>query len=187
VSAELDAWFAARLTPDAPTGDPAAVSPLQGKFLHLLARAIGARHVLELGTLHAYSTIWLARALPDGGRVVSLEVDAAAADRAWRNVEDAGVAPLVQIVVGDARDTLPDLVGPFDLVFLDADKQSNPAYLPLILELSRPGTVIVADNLVRSVPGEFVELVAAEPRLEATALQTVGAKGHDGVLIAVVV
>jgi predicted O-methyltransferase YrrM len=200
VSAELDSYLESLLIADAPTAGAggAAVSPLQGKLLHLLARAAGARSILELGTLHGYSTIWLARALPDGGRLVTLEADEEAADAAWANIEAAGLADRVQVVVGPAAETLPDLVGPFDLVFIDADKRSNPDYLPLVLELSRPGTVIVADNVVRAgavVDGDdpsatgvrrFLELVAADPRLDATAIQTVGAKGHDGFMLAVV-
>jgi predicted O-methyltransferase YrrM len=194
----VDDFFARLLIGAEAPADAAAVSPLQGKLLHLLARAVGARTVLELGTLHGYSTIWLARALPDGGRVVSLEVDEAAAAAAWDNVEAAGVADRVQIVVGPAFETLPDLAGPFDVVFIDADKKSSPEYLPLVLHLCRSGTLIVGDYVVRGgavLDGEdpsavgvrrFTQLVAAEPRLNATAIQTVGAKGHDGFLLALV-
>ena len=197
MSVSTDEYLESLLVGESAPGG-AAVSALQGKLLHLLARTAGARSILELGTLHGYSTIWLARALPPGGRLITLEVDDDAAATAWRNIEAAGVGDRVQIVVGPAIETLPDLVGPFDLVFVDADKRSTPDYLPLVLEVSKPGTLIVADNVVRGgavVDGEdpsaagvrrFLELVAAEPRLDATAIQTVGTKGHDGLLIALV-
>ena len=183
---------------------PGNVSPAQGKLLHLLARIHGARTILELGTLAGYSTIWLARALPAGGRLVTLEAEQAHADVARGNIARAGLAEVVEIRVGPALETLPGLVaegaGPFDLVFIDADKPRNPEYLPWALELSRPGTVMVADNVVRDgeivaaesadsrVQGirRFLELVAAEPRLTATVIQTVGAKGYDGFALAVV-
>src|SRR4051794_40934038 len=152
---------------------------------------LGAERILELGTLGGYSTIWLARS---GARVVTLEADADYASVARANLERAGVADAVELHVGDALDTLPKLDGPFDLIFIDADKKSNPAYLTEALRLSRAGTAIVADNVVRggavtdasredpSVQGvrSFVEMVAAEPRLTATAIQTVGKKGWDG-------
>src|SRR4051794_14464813 len=156
---------------------------------------VGARRVLELGTLGGYSTIWLARS---GARVVTLEADASYAEIARANLSRAGVAEAVEGLVGPALETLPALEGPFDLIFIDADKKSNPAYLREALRLSRPGTVIVADNVVRggavldsddpSAAGvrEFTEMVAAEPRLTATAIQTVGAKGWDGFLLALV-
>jgi predicted O-methyltransferase YrrM len=179
---------------------PHEVSPPQGALLELLARVAGARRILELGTLGGYSTIWLARALPPGGRVTTLEVDARHAAAARENLAGAGVAELVDVVVGPALETLPRLDGPFDLVFIDADKRSNPEYLRWAIELSRPGTLIVADNVVRggavadpedpdpSVRGvrAFLEALAAEPRVRATAIQTVGAKGHDGFALAVV-
>jgi predicted O-methyltransferase YrrM len=182
----------------------AAVSPTQGKLLHLLARLAGARAILELGTLAGYSTIWLARALPAGGRLVTLEANSGRADIARANLARAGLAGVVDVRVGRALDTLARLAaegaGPFDLVFIDADKESNPEYLEWALELSRPGTLIVADNVVRDgeildaasedprVAGvrRFYERLAAEPRLSATAIQTVGAKGHDGFAIALV-
>jgi predicted O-methyltransferase YrrM len=170
--------------------------------LELLARLQGARAILEIGTLGGYSTIWLARALPAGGKVVTLEANAAYAEVARANIARAGVADVVDVRVGPALDTLPLLAAetPFDLVFIDADKRSNPEYLGWALELSRPGTLIVADNIVRggavadagsddpSVVGvrRFLELVAAEPRLTATAVQTVGVKGYDGFVLALV-
>jgi len=176
------------------------VTPTQGKFLSLLARLRGAESILELGTLGGYSTIWLARALPLGGRLVTLEADASYAAVAQANLGRAGVADRVEVVVGRALDTLPTLEGPFDLVFIDADKASSPDYLLWALRLTRPGSVVVLDNLVRggavadpdstdaSVRGmrAAIELMAAEPSLDATALQTVGAKGHDGFAIALV-
>jgi predicted O-methyltransferase YrrM len=187
--------------PAAGDGLPAhEVSPPQGALLELLARAAGARRILELGTLGGYSTIWLARALPPGGRVTTLELDPGYAAAARENLARAGVAELADVVVGPALETLPRLDGPFDLVFIDADKRSNPEYLRWAIELSRPGTLIVADNVVRggavADPGDpdpsvrgvraFFEALAAEPRVRATAIQTVGAKGHDGFALAVV-
>uniref|UniRef100_A0AAU2VWK9 O-methyltransferase n=1 Tax=Streptomyces sp. NBC_00008 TaxID=2903610 RepID=A0AAU2VWK9_9ACTN len=180
------------------------VAANQGKLLNLLARLQGARTVLEIGTLGGYSTIWLARALPEGGSVVTLEADPECAEVARRNIERAGLADVVEVRVGPALDTLPLLAeqgyGPFDVVFIDADKPSNPDYLAWSLKLTRPGSLIVADNVVRD--GEvadaasedpkvlgvrrFTELVAAEPTLTATALQTVGTKGYDGLLMALV-
>jgi len=182
---------------------PIDVTPLQGKFLDLLVRISGAQRVLEIGTLGGYSTIWLARALPDGGRIVSLESSAHHADVARENLRNAGVIDCVDLRVGRAIDTLPALVddAPFDLIFIDADKQSLADYLEWAMKLSRAGTVIVADNVVREGkvldaenddPGiegvrRFTEQLAAEPRLSATVLQTVGMKGYDGFAIAVVV
>ncbi|WP_326765610.1 O-methyltransferase [Streptomyces sp. NBC_01591] len=180
------------------------VAANQGKLLNLLARLQGARTVLEIGTLGGYSTIWLARALPEGGKVVTLEADPAYAEIARANIERAGLAHVVEIRVGRALDTLPELAaeghGPFDVVFIDADKPSNPDYLAWSLKLTRPGSLIVADNVVRDgevadgasedpkVQGvrRFTELVAAEPTLTATALQTVGSKGYDGLMMALV-
>ena len=186
-----------------------AITPNQGKLLELLARVHGARSILELGTLGGYSTIWLARALPEGGRLVTLEADPRYAEVALANIAGAGLAELVQLRVGLALQTLPELVsegaGPFDLIFIDADKQNNPGYLEWSLKLSRPGSLIVADNVVRGgaildpdasdprlgdggVRGvrRFYELLAAESRVSATAIQTVGAKGHDGFALALV-
>jgi predicted O-methyltransferase YrrM len=183
---------------------PIDVSPAQGKFLHLLARMIGARRVLEIGTLGGYSTIWLARALPEGGRLVTLERDARHAAIARANIERAGVSRVVDLRIGAALDLLPTVqaegLGPFDLVFIDADKPNNPGYLEWALKLARPGTTIVLDNVVRrgavadpesldpDVRGirTAFDMIAAEPRLSATALQTVGSKGWDGFAIAVV-
>jgi predicted O-methyltransferase YrrM len=184
---------------------PHDVSPLQGKLLHLLARVQGARAILELGTLGAYSTIWLGRALAPGGRMVTLEADPSYAEVAARSLARAGLAEVVELRVGPALEALPRLAaegtGPFDLIFIDADKRSNPEYLEWALALSRRGTLIVADNVVRggavadpkdedpSVRGvrRFHELLAAEPRLSATAIQTVGSKGWDGLALALVV
>ena len=182
---------------------PIDVTRLQGKFLDFLVRISGARRVLEIGTLGGYSTIWLARALPEGGRIVSLELDPHHAEVARANFENAGVLDRVDLIVGPALETLPNLektAAPFDLIFIDADKQSYPQYLHWALKLSRPGTVIVADNVVRE--GKVIEpdcddphgqgvrrfskLLAAEPRLSATVLQTVGTKGYDGFALAVV-
>jgi predicted O-methyltransferase YrrM len=179
------------------------VSPAQGKLLHLLVRAIGARNVLEIGTLGGYSTIWLARALPDGGRVISLEADARHAEVARANIARAGLETRVEVRLGMALDLLPELAGsanPFDFVFIDADKPNNTAYFDWALKLSRPGSIIVVDNVVRggdvidadddspTVQGvrRFLERLAAEPRVSATAIQTVGAKGYDGFAIALV-
>ncbi|MFE7549380.1 O-methyltransferase [Streptomyces gardneri] len=182
-----------------------AVAPNQGKLLHLLAAAQGARSILEIGTLGGYSTIWLARALPADGRLITLEYDPAHADVARANIARAGLDKLVEVRTGAALDSLPRLeeegAGPFDLVFVDADKVNNPRYVEWALKLSRPGTLIIVDNVVRggkvatahpddpAITGtrEMFELVAREPRLDATAFQTVGTKGHDGFLLARVV
>jgi predicted O-methyltransferase YrrM len=198
---EVDQYISDRLLGDDPAIDrgdlpPHDVSPPQGALLELLARLVGARSILEIGTLAGYSTVWLARALPPGGRLVTLEADPAAVEVARRNL--AGLP--VEVIAGPALDTLPGLSGPFDLVFIDADKRSNAEYLRWALRLSRPGTLIVADNVVRggevvdstsadpSVRGvrAFFDAVAAEPRLRATAIQTVGAKGYDGLALALV-
>lgn len=183
---------------------PIAVSPPQGKLLHLLARMHGARSILEVGTLGGYSTIWLARALPHDGRLISLELEPGYAAVAVANVERAGLAGLVDIRVGPALDSLRALAAeqrePFDLVFIDADKQSTPEYFAHALELSRPGGVIVVDNVVRGAalidpdsedPGaqgmrRFHELLSAEPRVSATTIQTVGSKGYDGLTVVLI-
>ncbi|MER7115592.1 O-methyltransferase [Saccharomonospora azurea] len=179
-----------------------AVAANQGKLLHLLARLVDARRILEIGTLGGYSTIWLARALPADGRVVTIEADPSHADVARRNIERAGLADRVDIRVGKALDVLPTLDSnpPVDLAFIDADKANNPHYVRWALDLARPGSVIIVDNVVRggrvtdadsddpSVRGtrEAIELLRDEPRLDATALQTVGVKGYDGLAIALV-
>jgi predicted O-methyltransferase YrrM len=180
------------------------VAPNQGKLLHLLARIQGARRILEIGTLGGYSTIWLARALPSDGRLITLEVDAKHAEVARANIERAGLSSLVQLRLGPALESLLQLqkegVKPFDLIFIDADKQNIPAYLEWSLRLSRPGTVIITDNVIRDgavidaedpdprVQGvrRLFEMLSADPRLDATALQTVGTKGYDGFTLAIV-
>jgi len=178
------------------------VSPTQGKLLHLLAKIQGARRVLEVGLLGGYSTIWLARALPKNGRVVSLEVDPKHAKVARANLERAGLLDQVEIRLGPALKSLPKLLaekkGPFDLFFLDADKKNTLAYYEWALRLSRPGSLIVVDNLIRhgklieaksrdpDVQGmrEFLEALATDRRVSATGIQTVGRKGYDGFALA---
>ncbi|MGH6799596.1 MAG: O-methyltransferase, partial [Roseiarcus sp.] len=199
--AALEAALAANSAAGLPSID---VSAPQGKLIHLLARMMGARRALEIGALGGYSTIWLARALPDDGRLITLEVNARHADVARRNVAGAGLGGKVEIRTGAALETLPKIeaerLGPFDFVFIDADKTNNAAYLEWALRLSRPGTAIVVDNVVREgavvdaksadpdVIGvrRMFELMAREPRLSATAIQTVGAKGWDGFALAIV-
>lgn len=181
-----------------------AVSAPQGKLLHLLALTMGAKRVLEIGTLGGYSTIWLARALPADGRVVTLEFSPKHAEVARKNLDAAGVGAKVEIRVGAAADTLKKMaaegVTPFDLMFIDADKKSNAEYVQWALKLSRKGTVILVDNVIRGggvldaktddadVRGTraMFEAVGKEKRLTATAIQTVGDKGHDGFVMAVV-
>lgn len=179
---------------------PIAVAPNQGKLLNLLARIANATSILEIGTLGGYSTIWLGRALPGNGRLLTLEADPHHAEVARSNIAAAGLAAVVDVRVGPALEVLPEIDGPFDLIFIDADKQTYPDYFQWAVRLSQPGTVIIADNVVRSgevadmsnedagVVGvrRMYELIAAEPRVDATALQTVGARGHDGLAIAVV-
>jgi predicted O-methyltransferase YrrM len=183
---------------------PINVAPNQGKLLMLLARVHGARDILEVGTLGGYSTIWLARALPDGGRLVTLESDPKHAEVARANIARAGLAGVVELRLGPALETLPRLAaegrGPFDLIFIDADKPSTPEYFAWALRLSRRGSLIVVDNVVRdgavadaasedaAVQGvrRFYERLAAEPRVSATAIQTVGSKGYDGFALALV-
>ena len=180
------------------------VAPNQGKLLHLLARIQGARRILEIGTLGGYSTIWLARALPSDGKLITLEVEAKHAEVARANIERAGLSSLVQLRLGPALESLLQLqkegAKPFDLIFIDADKQNIPAYLESSLRLSRPGTVIITDNVIRDgaiinaedpdprVQGvrRLFEMMSADPRLDATALQTVGTKGYDGFTLAIV-
>ena len=178
------------------------VAPVAGKLLHLLARIAGARRVLEIGTLGGYSTIWLARGVAEGGLVVTIEAEPRNAEIARTNIDAAGLADRVDIVVGRAADVLPTLAGtePFDLVFIDADKESNTLYLDWAARLGHPGTVVVVDNIGREgdiVDGETadskvsgtragLEMLGTDRRFDATALQTVGAKGWDGFALAVV-
>jgi predicted O-methyltransferase YrrM len=213
---EVDDYYGGLYSPDDPVlrstlesivaaGMPAiSVSPLQGKLLWMLATVTGARRILEVGTLGGYSTIWLARALPPGGRLVTLEISPEHAAVARANLEVAGLADRVDVVVAPAAGTLrrlaDDGTDPFDLVFIDADKQGYPEYLPLCVELTRPGGLIVSDNVVRNgavvdadsedptVVGirRFNEVAAADPRLTTTVLQTVGSKGYDGFAVSLV-
>lgn len=180
------------------------VAPNQGKLLMLLAQIQGARTILEIGTLGGYSTIWLGRALPEDGRLITLEYEPTYAEVAAANIARAGLSDKVDIRVGLAVESLAQIadegLGPFDLIFIDADKPSNPDYLTWALKLSRPGTLIIADNVVRNgsvvdadsddpnVQGirRFAEMVSAEPRVSATAIQTVGSKGYDGFALVVV-
>jgi predicted O-methyltransferase YrrM len=211
--AEVDDYLTGALLPADPVLDAAladsaaaglpriAVAPNQGKLLNLLARQAGARSILEIGTLGGYSTIWLARALPAGGKLVTCEYKPRHAEVAKANLARAGFGEdVVDIRVGAALDTLPTLTGPFDFIFVDADKNNLANYVRASLELSRPGTTIVVDNVVRQgrvtdatstdpdIIGarEMFDVLAAEPRLDATAVQTVGAKGHDGFVLALV-
>ncbi len=197
LDAAIEAMAAAGLPPH-------NVSPNEGKLLHLLARLRGARSILEIGTLGGYSTIWLARALPPGGRLITLEADPKHAEVARANIARAGLSGLVDLRLGRALATLPQLAaegrGPFDMVFIDADKPSYPDYFAWALKLSRRGTLILADNVVMEgavidaasrdpvVRGirRFNALLAAEPRVSAIAVQTVGRKGHDGFAMAIV-
>ena len=180
---------------------PIEVAPVNGKFLHLLVRISGARRVLEIGTLGAFSTIWMARGLPAGGRVVTIEAEPRNAEIARANLERAGVGDRVEIKLGRASDVLPTLAGeePFDFVFIDADKESNTLYLDWAARLGRPGTVIVVDNVGRggevadagATRGDVVgtqrglQMLGTDPRFDATALQTLDLKGWDGVAVAV--
>jgi predicted O-methyltransferase YrrM len=183
---------------------PINVSPSQGKFLMLLVRLARASQILEIGTLGGYSSIWMARALPSSGRLLSLEANPKHADVARSNLARAGLSTQAEVRLGDARVSIQELVkegrGPFDLIFIDADKQSIPHYLEWSLKLSRTGTLIIIDNVVRdgalidasnddpSVQGvrKMHELISREPRLSATTLQTVGSKGYDGLTLALV-
>jgi predicted O-methyltransferase YrrM len=200
-----DPALEAALAASAAAGLPAIqVAPNQGKLLMLLARAQGARAILEIGTLGGYSTIWLARSLPEGGRLITLEADPKHAAVARANLERAGLAGVVEIRVGQALSTLPQLAaegrGPFDLVFIDADKPGYTEYLAWALKLTRRGSLIIADNVVRqgavadaastdqNVQGirRFLAALAAEPRVTVTVMQTVGSKGYDGFALAFV-
>lgn len=206
----VDNYFTDLLVPSDPVLDAAlkdsdaaglpqqAVAPNQGKMLQLLAQIQRAKTILEIGTLGGYSTIWLARALPPGGHLISLEFNLKHAEVARANLARAGFAEVVEVRVGPALESLPKLeaegLGPFDLIFIDADKPNNPHYLQWALKLSRPGTLIIGDNVVRNgavihetsadpnVMGirAFNDVLASEPRLNATAIQTVGSKGYDG-------
>jgi predicted O-methyltransferase YrrM len=203
---EPDAALEAALVSSEKAGLPAInVAPNQGKLLMLLAQVQGAQRILEVGTLGGYSTLWLARALPPGGRLVTLEYSQLHADVARENIARAGLAGMVEIRVGPAIDTLPRLqqegLGPFDLTFIDADKASTADYFAWALKLSRKGSLIITDNVVRQgrvidaanadvhVQGmrRFYDAVAAERRVSATAVQTVGSKGHDGFCLARVI
>jgi len=214
--AAVDRYFEERLLPadsaldasleaNREAGLPAIdVTPLQGRFLELLVRISGARRILEIGTLGGYSTIWLARALPEDGHLITLELETRNSRVARANIARAGLADRVELREGRAGESLAALAkeqaSPFDLIFIDADKANNPEYLQWSLKLSRPGTVIVLDNVVRDgrvidenspdpdIQGirRFTDMVAVEPRLSATVLQTVAGKGYDGFAIAVV-
>lgn len=204
--APSDAALDAALHASAAAGLPAiSVSPVQGKLLQLLARSLAARNILEIGTLGGYSAIWLARALAADGRLITLEADAKHAAIAQANIDRAGLSGVVELRLGKALDTLPKLAsekrGPFDLIFIDADKPNIPEYFAWALKLSRRGSLILVDNVVRdgavvnadsvdpSIRGvrRFNEWAAAEPRVSATTIQTVGSKGYDGFTIALVV
>ena len=181
-----------------------AVAPNQGALVNLLARAMGARRILEIGTLGGYSTIWLGRSLPHDGKLITLEIDPEHAAVATRNIAKAGLSGVVEVRIGPALDLLPAIAeageGPFDLIFIDADKPSNPDYFVWALKLSRPGSLIIVDNVVRGgavadddnrdrdVQGvrRLAELIAKEPRVDATVIQTVGVKGYDGLAFALV-
>jgi predicted O-methyltransferase YrrM len=200
-----DTILDAALQAQSEAGLPAIhVAPNQGALLNILAQTLGARAILEIGALGGYSTIWLARALAPGGRLVSLELDPRHAEVARANLANAGLAAVAEVRQGQAIKLLPELeaegVGPFDLVFIDADKQSTADYFAWALRLTRPGSLIVVDNVVRggevadpsssnsSVLGvrRFADVLANEPRVKATAMQTVGEKGYDGLIIALV-
>jgi predicted O-methyltransferase YrrM len=200
-----DPALEAALVASAEAGLPAInVAPNQGKLLQLLAKLQGAKRILEVGTLGGYSTIWLARALPADGRLVTLEAVPKHAEVARANIARAGLADVVEVRLGPALELLPTLAdegfGPLDLAFIDADKENNPEYFQWALRLSRPGSLIIVDNVVRGgsvidagstdpdIQGvrRFNDLLAAESRVEATAIQTVGAKGYDGFALAVV-
>ncbi|WP_158820042.1 O-methyltransferase [Granulicella sp. S156] len=212
----VDRYFSETLVPSDPVLDAALqantkaglpaidVAPNQGKFLQLLVQLRGARRILEIGTLGGYSSIWMARALPADGHLTTLEFSPKHAEVARANIARAGLQKIVEIRVGPALETLANMekegTEPFDLIFIDADKPNNPNYLPWALKFSRPGTLLIGDNIVRegevadpsstdpNVQGQrrFLELMAAEPRLSATALQTVGSKGYDGFAMALV-
>ncbi len=206
----IDAYMAGHLIAPDPALDAAladseaaglpaiAVASNQGKLLHILALSIGARRIVEVGTLGGYSAIWMARALPSDGELVTLEIDPKNAEVARKNLDRAGVGDKVEVIVGPAIDTLPALNGPFDLAFIDANKAQNPDYFQMALDLVRSGGLIIVDNVVRSgrildaasdnadVRGtrRLFEMLGKESRVTVTAVQTVGSKGHDGFAIA---
>ncbi len=210
---DVDRYITDNLVPSDPALDAALesssaaglpriqVSPAQGKFLHLLARAMGARRILEIGTLGGYSTIWLARALPPDGRLTTLEISPRHAEVAQANIAGAGLADIAELRLGRALDTLPEIAGPFDFIFIDADKPSNADYFTWALKLSRRGSLIIVDNVIRDgavidagsadpdVQGvrRLNDLLAGERRVSATTIQTVGSKGYDGFTMALVV
>lgn len=213
---EVDAYYHHALLPEDPVMEqvlqnaveaelpPIQIEPNQGAFLQLLARANGATRILELGTLGGFSTIWMARGLPEGGKLITLELEPECAEVAQRNFALAGVEQQVELRLGPAADSLRAMIAAkepaFDMVFFDADKEGYPEYLDLTMQLVHPGSILVADNVARqaqildphcedpSVQGtqEFLKKLGADPRLDATALQTVGAKGYDGFALAVV-
>ena len=213
---EVDQYFSDRLLATDPILESAleesasaelpaiSVSPNQGRFLQMLAQILGARSILEVGTLGGYSTIWLARGLRPGGRLISLEVDEKHAEVARRNLSNARLDGVVELRVGNALETLPELAAegrtPFDLIFIDADKQNIPTYFEWALKMSRPGTLIIVDNVVRKgavIDGEstdpniqgvqrFVDSLGADSRASGTVIQTVGIKGYDGFAIVLV-
>lgn len=211
----VDLYFSAKLHTSDPIMDlilktnseaglPAIdVAPNQGKFLYLLAKLKEAKNILEIGTLGGYSSVWLGRALPDDGHLITLEFDDKHAKVAKENVRKAGLEKKIEVIVGPALETLPTLkekgFSNFDFIFIDADKPNNPQYLKWALELSRPGTVIIGDNVVRnghiiddcddlSVQGvrQFIDLLSEESRIDSTAIQTVGSKGYDGFVLGIV-
>ncbi|HEX3436116.1 MAG TPA: O-methyltransferase [Pseudacidobacterium sp.] len=212
----VDKYIDSLLTPSDPALDAAieaivdagmptiSVTPSQGKLLHLLARSHGAKKILEIGTLGGYSTIWMARALPKNGLLVTLEADDKHARVAAANIARAGLSEIVDLRKGKALNALPKLadegIGPFDLIFIDADKRNNPRYFEWALKLSRPGSLIIVDNVVRDgeildaksadpdIQGtrKMLEMMASEPRVIPTGVQTVGSKGYDGFAIALV-
>lgn len=211
---DIDLYFQAKLHTSDPTLDsiltanmeaglrPIDVAPTQGKLLYLLAKLSGAKNILEIGTLGGYSSIWLGRALPEGGRLVTLELEQSHAKVAEENIRKAGLENKVEVIVGPALDTLPTLkekgFASFDFIFIDADKPNYPNYLKWALEYSRSGTVIIGDNVVRrgrvidsqdeSVQGirQFIDLLSEETRIDSTAIQTVGSKGYDGFVLGMV-
>lgn len=213
---EIDHYFVQKLLPpdtalnaalqtSADAGLPSInVAPNQGKFLHLLAKIQGAKRILEIGTLGGYSTIWLARALPADGMLISLEANADYAELARKNIDKAGLTKIISVITGDARESLEKLAAeqtaPFDFIFIDADKTHNPDYLKLALKLSRPGSIIIADNVVRKgrvgnpdchdedVIGihRYFDLLQANRQLDSTAIQTLGVKGWDGFALTIV-